>query len=127
MKAILNTPGGPKPVGPYSPAVEVGNLLFLSGQIGIDPSSGQIVAGGIEEQTRQVLSNLKAVLAACGSSPDKIVMSTVFLTDIAHGKVVNGIYGDFVNTDAPPARQTVAVKDLPMGAIVEISVIAVKG
>lgn len=127
MENIKEAPGAPKPVGPYSAAVKSGNLAFLAGQIALNPESGVLVDGGIVEQTKQVLANLKAVLKASGSSPEQIVMSTVFLTDIADGKVVNELYGEFVSKDAPPARQTVAVKALPLGAIVEISVIAEVG
>lgn len=123
---VNNAPGAPKPVGPYSQAVIVGNTIYCSGQIGIDPVSGAIVAGGVEAELRQVLANLKAVLHNAGSSLDKIVMTTIFLTNIADGKVVNPIYGEFVNQQNPPARQTVAVKDLPLGALVEISVVAVR-
>ncbi len=125
MEAIRNVPGAPKPVGPYSPAVCATGLVFLAGQIGLDPESGVMVGGGVQAEAKQVLKNLEAVLAASGSSKEKIVMTTVFLADIADGKIVNELYGAWVNQDAPPARQTVAVKDLPMGAKVEISVIAV--
>ena len=126
IEFINNAPGAPKPVGPYSQAVSVGGTIYCSGQIGIDPNSGAIVAGGVEAELRQVLANLKAVLSGAGSSPDKVVMASIFLTNIADGKIVNPIYGEFVNQQNPPARQTVAVKDLPLGALVEISVIAVR-
>jgi 2-iminobutanoate/2-iminopropanoate deaminase len=124
MEYINNANGAPKPVGAYSQAVEVGGLVFLSGQIGIDPQTGQIVAGGVEEEARQVFKNLLAVLAASGSSPSQIVMSTVFLTDISHAKIINELYSKFVDAAHPPARQTVAVKGLPLGALIEISLIA---
>lgn len=124
MKTIKQIPNAPKPVGPYSPAVVCANMIYLSGQIGIDPETGKLVDGGIESQTRQVLSNLDAVLAAAGSNPDKIVMTTIFLADIADGKVVNELYGEFVNSENPPARQTVAVKNLPLGALIEISAVS---
>lgn len=124
MEHISNTPGAPSPVGPYSPAVKSRGLLFCAGQIGLDPASGKIVAGGIEAETVRVLENVKAVLAAGGANFEKVVMTTIFLADISFGKTVNEIYSRYVNKDAPPARQTVAVKDLPMGALVEISVIA---
>lgn len=124
MEIINNAKGAPKPVGPYSQAVRAGGLLFCAGQIALDPQSGTLVAGGIEEQTKQVLANLKAVLEAAGSSPEKIVMTTIFLADMADGGTVNNLYGEFVSADAPPARQTIAVKQLPLGALVEISVIA---
>jgi len=123
MDFIKNVPGAPKPVGPYSPAVKAGELVFLAGQVGLEPESGSLVTG-IEAQTKQVLDNIGAVLAASGSSPKKIVLTTIFLANIGDAKVVNEIYSGFVDSERPPARQTVAVKDLPLGALVEISVIA---
>ena len=126
IEFVNNAAGAPKPVGPYSQAVCVGNTIYCSGQIGLDPKSGQMVQGGVEAELRQVLANLRAVLGGAGSAVDKIVMTTIFLTNIADGKVVNPIYGEFVNQQNPPARQTVAVKELPLGALVEISVIAVR-
>lgn len=124
MQAITNVPGAPAPVGAYSPAIKSGNLVFCSGQIALDPGTNQIVTGGVESEARQVLKNLEAVLVAAGSSPKKILMTTIFLANISDSKTVNALYSDFVNQDAPPARQTIAVKDLPLGAQVEISVIA---
>ena len=123
MKSINEIKNAPRPVGPYSPAVVCGGMVYVSGQIGIDPGTGRLVDGGIESQTSQVLSNLAAVIAAAGSTPDKIVMTTIFLVDIADGKVVNELYRQFVNSENLPARQTVAVKALPLGALIEISVI----
>ena len=127
MEVLNKIPNAPLPIGPYSQAVIANSLLFCSGQIAIDPATGQLVSGGIEEQTDQVLKNLSAILVGAGSSSEKIVMTTIFLTDIAHGKLVNERYGEFVSKSKPPARQTVAVKGLPSGAIVEISVIAEVG
>lgn len=125
MEIITNAPGVPAPIGPYSRAVKAGGLVFCSGQIALsETSTMQLVSEDVEGQTRQVLENLRALLVASGSSWEKVVMTTIFLTDIAHGKVVNELYGQYVSKDAPPARQTVAVKALPMGALVEISVIA---
>lgn len=126
MQAIKEGPNVPKPVGPYSPAVISNGLVFCSGQIGLDPQSGKIISDSVEDQTRQVMKNLDAVLKASGSSLDKVVMTTIFLTDMADGKVVSPIYGEFINGDTPPARQTVAVKALPLDVKVEISVIATK-
>ncbi len=125
MEFIREAAGAPKPVGAYSAAVKAGGFLFLAGQIGLNPETGALVDGGLEAQTRQVLRNLDAVLAHCGSSPKRITMTTIFLTSIADAKVVNELYGQFVDPAAAPARQTVAVKELPLGALVEISVIAV--
>ena len=124
MKVHSNVANVPKPVGAYSPAIAASGLLFCAGQIALDPTTGKFVEGGVREQTQQVLANVKALVEGAGSSVDKIVMTTIFLADIADGAVVNELYGEFVNSEAPPARQTVAVKDLPMGALVEISVIA---
>jgi len=125
MKAILDIPGAPAPVGPYSPAVTFESLVFCSGQIGLDPETGSMKEG-LGEQLEQVLGNLTAVLAASGSSTKDILMTTIFLSEMGFGAEVNERYAAFVNQDAPPARQTVAVKDLPLGALVEISVIAKK-
>lgn len=125
MEVFRELSGAPKPVGPYSAAVRANGMLYLAGQIALDPNTGALVSGGIEAQTSQVLANLDAVLRGCGSERAKIVMTTIFLCDIADGKVVNELYAKFVSADAPPARQTVAVKALPLGALVEISVIAV--
>lgn len=124
MQAITNIPNAPAPVGAYSPAIKSGNLVFCSGQIALDPVTNKMVAGGVEAEAKQVLKNLEAVLLAAGSSPKKILMTTIFLANITDAKTVNALYSDFVNLEAPPARQTLAVKDLPLGAQVEISVIA---
>ena len=125
MKAILEVPGAPAPVGPYSPAVTFESLVFCSGQIGLDPEVGSLKEG-LTEQLEQVLKNVEAVLNASGSNKDSILMSSIFLSDIGFGAEVNERYAQFVNAEAPPARQTVAVKALPLGALVEISVIAKK-
>lgn len=124
MKVLKEIAGAPKPVGPYSVAVISNGLIFCAGQIGIDPVTSQLVSGGVKEQTEQVLRNIEAVLAGAGSSVGQIVMTSIFLTDIRDGKLVNQLYGEFVRTDSPPARQTVAVKELPLEALIEISVIA---
>lgn len=124
MEFLNELTGVPKPVGAYSQAVRVGDLVFCSGQIGIDPETSELESGGIEVQTKRVFSNIKAALEAVGSSIEKIAMATVFLTDKNHGGTVNELYGAFVNSEAAPARQTVVVKELPMGALIEISVIA---
>ncbi len=124
MEFINGAKGAPKPVGAYSQAVEVGGLVFLSGQVGLDPVSGALVPGGLEAQCRQVFQNLSAVLEEAGTNASRIVMTTIFLADMADFKAVNSLYATFVNEQFPPARQTVAVKDLPLGALIEISVIA---
>ena len=127
MKFINNAVGAPAPVGAYSQAVVNAGVVYLAGQVAIDPSTGALVSGGVAEQTNQILKNLTAVLEASGSSADKILMTTIFLAEIASAKTVNELYGEFVDSNNPPARQTVAVKDLPLGALVEISVIAAVG
>ena len=126
MYALNNAPNAPAPVGMYSQAVVADNLIFLSGQIGIDPSNGELVSPDTAEQTKQILSNISAVLKYAGSYWDKVVMTTIFLADIQDGALVNELYSEAVDKTSPPARQTVAVKDLPMGARVEISVVALK-
>lgn len=124
MEALREVAGAPAPVGAYSAAVKANGFLFCAGQVPIDPKTGSLVSGGIEEQTRQVLKNLRAVLDAGGTSFEKVVMTSIFLSKIEDAKAVNSIYAEAVNEEAPPARQTFAVKDLPLGALVEISVIA---
>lgn len=124
MQVIQTVPGAPLPVGPYSPVVISGNIAYLAGQIGLDPEGGKLVEGGVEGQARQVLENLTKVLEAAGSSWDRVCMTTIFLSDISFGPVVNKMYESFLLGEVRPARQTVAVKDLPMGALVEISLIA---
>lgn len=123
--AIL-TKRAPAPVGPYSQAVRVDGFVFCSGQIGLSPSSGKLVKGGVAEQTRQVLDNLAAVLAAADLTLDDVVKTTIFLVDMADFATVNAIYGERVGA-LPPARSTVAVAALPLGALVEIEAIASAG
>jgi 2-iminobutanoate/2-iminopropanoate deaminase len=122
LREIIATERAPAAVGPYSQAVRVGNLVFTAGQIGIDPVLGQLRTG-IAAQTRQVLTNLQAVLEASGSSLNQVVKSTIFLQDMADFATVNQIYGNSF-TAAPPARSTVQVAALPLGALVEIEAIA---
>jgi len=121
-REIIATERAPAAVGPYSQAVRVGGLVYTAGQIGLDPLLGQLRTG-IAAQTRQVMTNLRAVLAAAGSSMDRVVKTTIFLQDMGDFATVNQIYGS-VFTVAPPARSTVAVAALPLGALVEIEVIA---
>lgn len=124
MEAINGAAGAPAPVGAYSQATKSGGLVFCAGQVALDADSGKLVADDVAGQCKQVLKNLDAVLQAAGSSPEKILMTTIFLANISDAAAVNELYAEFVNSEAPPARQTLAVKDLPLGALVEISVIA---
>lgn len=125
-KHKIETTKAPAAIGPYSQAIQAGSLVFLSGQIPLDPHTGEIVAGGIEAQTRQVMSNLGEVLKAAGLDFDSLVKTTIYLVDLGDFATVNRIYGAFF-TGMPPARATVQVAALPKGALVEIDGIAVKG
>jgi 2-iminobutanoate/2-iminopropanoate deaminase len=124
MKKIISTSEAPAAIGPYSQAVRSGNFLFCSGQIPLDPKSGQIVSGDIATQTRRVLDNIGAVLKAEGLTLENIVKTTIFLTDLGDFQTVNETYGSYFKQQ-PPARSTVQVSALPKGAKVEIEVIAV--
>jgi 2-iminobutanoate/2-iminopropanoate deaminase len=119
----IQSENAPAAVGPYSHAVRTGNLLFLSGQIPLDPATKAVVPGGIEEQTRQVLRNIKAVLNDQGLHMSNVVKTTIFMTNLADFAVVNGIYAEAFG-DHKPARSTVQVAGLPLGVQVEIEVIA---
>ncbi len=122
----VNTGGAPAPVGPYNQAVKAGGMVFCSGQIALDPSTGAMVGDGdVEAETRQVLDNLEAVLAAAGVSPQEVVRTTVFLADLADFGRVNAIYAERFGTGVAPARACVQVAALPKGARVEIDCIAV--
>ena len=124
MKKIISTSEAPAAIGPYSQAVRSGNLLFCSGQIPLDPKSGQIVSGDIATQTRRVLDNIGAVLKAEGLTFENIVKTTIFLTDLSDFQIVNETYGSYFKQQ-PPARSTVQVSALPKGANIEIEVVAV--
>ncbi len=125
-RRIVHSDRAPAAVGPYSQAVQAGGFLFTAGQIGLDPDTGTMVGDGVEEQTRQVLSNLKAVLEAAGASFSRVVKTTIYLADMADFAQVNEIYGEVFGQD-PPARSTVQVAALPLGARVEMDVIAFLG
>ena len=122
METII-APKAPAALGPYSAAVRAGGLIFTSGQIPADPATGDLVAGGISEQTEQSLKNLSAVLEAAGSNLDKVIKTTCFLTDMADFAAFNAAYGKYF-TDHKPARSSVAVRALPKGALVEIECVA---
>lgn len=125
MKEIINTKNAPAAIGPYSQGITVNNMTFYSGQIAIDPTVGKIVATNIEDQTRQILKNISALLAKGGYKVTDVVKTTVFITNIADFGKVNAIYGEFFNTN-PPARSCVEVSNLPAGALIEIEIIAAK-
>ena len=120
----VSTPGAPAAIGPYSQGIVAGSLVFCSGQVGLEPSTGVLVEGGIEAQAERALRNLAAVLDAAGCSFADVVKTTVFLADIADFGKVNAVYGRFM-PDPPPARSTFAVAALPKGALVEIEATAV--
>ena len=122
-KKIIETSHAPAPIGPYSQAVQVGNLLFCSGQVAIDPATNQVVLGSITEQTTLVMKNIEAVLKQAGVTFQNVVKTTIFLTDMKDFPAVNEIYGSYFKAQ-PPARSTVAVSGLPKGVLVVIEVIA---
>ncbi|MBY0384841.1 RidA family protein [bacterium] len=126
MKKVIQTENAPKPVGPYSQAIEAGNMLFCSGQIAIIPATDEVLTGDIETQTRQVMKNIKGVLDKAGYTWNQIVKTTIFLTDMKDFVKVNAIYSEAFK-ELPPARSTVQVSGLPKGVNVEIEVIAYKG
>lgn len=124
QKEAVSSPQAPAAIGPYSQAVRSGDLLFLSGQIPLDPATGQLVAGGIEAQTERVVKNLEAVLAAAGASLKDVVKTTVYLTDLGEFQAFNAAYARFFGEPPAPARATVQVAALPRGARVEIEAVA---
>jgi 2-iminobutanoate/2-iminopropanoate deaminase len=123
MKQTVLTERGPKPIGPYSQAVRANNFLYVSGQVALDPKTGEMVAGEIRQQTERVLENVKGIVEAAGSNMNHIVKTTVFLKDMSDFATMNEVYGRYF-TLAPPARSTVQVSRLPKDALVEIEVIA---
>jgi 2-iminobutanoate/2-iminopropanoate deaminase len=126
MKETVHTDGAPKAIGPYSQAIRANGMVYASGQIPLDPATGQLVEGDIGRQTERVLNNLKAVLEAAGSSLENVVRTTVYLSDLGDFAEMNAAYGSFF-TEAPPARSTVQVSRLPRDARIEIDVIALGG
>ena len=126
MKKIVRTSDAPQAIGPYSQAVEAGGMVFVSGQIPIDPKTGNLVLGNIKTQTKLVLENARAILAAAGCTLSNIVKSTIYLKNLADFAAVNEVYGGYFPTD-PPARATVEVSRLPKDAAVEMDFIAWKG
>lgn len=125
MKKVIFTEKAPAAIGPYSQAIEANGMVFLSGQVPINPATGELVEGGITEQTTQVFENIKNVLAEAGLTTDNIVKTTVFLADMSLFAEMNAVYAKYFTSDCP-ARSAFAVKGLPKGALVEIESIAVK-
>lgn len=123
MKKVINTNQAPAAIGPYNQAIKVGNLVYTSGQIPINPATGNFVEGGIKEQTRQSLTNIKAILEETGLSMNNVVKTTVFLADMNDFADMNSVYAEFFS-EPYPARSAVAVKTLPKGTLVEIEVVA---
>ena len=123
MKKIISTTKAPSAIGPYSQAMQVGNLIYTSGQIPINPATGSFVEGGIKEQTRQSLLNVKAILEEAGLTMGNVVKTTVFMADMNDFADMNAVYAEFF-AEPYPARSAVAVKTLPKGALVEIEVVA---
>ncbi len=123
MKKVISTTKAPSAIGPYSQAIQVGNLIYTSGQIPINPATGSFVEGGIKEQTRQSLLNVKAILEEAGLTMSNVVKTTVFMADMNDFADMNAVYAEFF-TEPYPARSAVAVKTLPKGALVEIEVVA---
>jgi 2-iminobutanoate/2-iminopropanoate deaminase len=122
-KTTVSTDNAPKAIGPYEQGIKVGDFVYVSGQIPLDPKTGNLVTGGITEQTHQVMKNLRAILEAGGSSLDRVIKATVFLKNIADFAAMNEVYAEYLG-HAKPARSTVAVADLPRRALVEIDFIA---
>lgn len=126
MKKIISTLNAPAPIGPYNQAVLVGDTLYISGQIGLEPLQMKLVYGDVKTETKQVMENLNAVLEAAEMDFSNVVKSTIFLIDMNDFGKVNEVYGAYFDNDSAPARETVAVKTLPKNVRVEISMIAIK-
>jgi 2-iminobutanoate/2-iminopropanoate deaminase len=122
-RSVVHTDSAPKAIGPYSQAIRIGGLVYTAGQTPIDPMAGKLVEGGIAEQTRQALTNIKAIVEAAGTSMERVVKTTVFMTDLGQFSAMNAVYAEFFST-TPPARSTVQVAALPLGAMVEIEAVA---
>lgn len=126
MKTIINTTNAPAPIGPYNQAVLSGNTLFISGQIPLNPKTGELVAGDIKKETQQSMENLKAILAEAGMTFEHVVKSSIFVKDMHQFSLINEVYGSYFKAETAPARETVEVANLPKFVNVEISMIAIK-
>ena len=125
MKKIIFTENAPAPIGPYNQAVLKGNTLYTSGQIAINPANGELVTSNIEDETKQVMENMKAVLEAAGMTFENVVKSTIFIMNMVDFGTINTIYGSYFNEETAPARETVQVAGLPKNVNIEISMIAI--
>lgn len=125
MKKVINTTNAPKAIGPYSQAIEINGMLFISGQIPLDPKTGKIVEGGIRKQTEQVMQNIEAILSEAGYTFNDVIKSTCLLNDMENFAAMNEVYGKYYPQD-PPARAAYGVVKLPLGVMVEIETIAAK-
>ncbi|BDW93787.1 MULTISPECIES: RidA family protein [Flavobacteriaceae] len=126
MKKIINTPKAPAPIGPYNQAVLIKDTLYISGQIPIDPSTGKLVEGDIQKETKQSMENLKAILEEADMSFEHVIKTSIFIKDMNQFAQINEVYGTYFNADTAPARETVEVANLPKFVNVEISMIAVR-
>ncbi|MEM9141650.1 MAG: RidA family protein [Bacteroidota bacterium] len=126
MKKIINTPNAPAPIGPYNQAVLVGDTLYISGQIPLDPETGKLVQGSIQQETGRCMENLKAILQAAGMTFENVVKASIFVKDMHQFSEINTAYGSYFDPDTAPARETVEVANLPKFVNVEIGMIAVK-
>ncbi|MEM7331744.1 MAG: RidA family protein [Chloroflexota bacterium] len=126
MKEVISTSGAPAAVGPYSQGIKFGNMLFTAGQVPLDPVTGKMVEGDISAQATRVMESLKAILEEAGTNFDNVVKTTVFMADLGHYKAFNDVYASYFN-EAPPARSAFQVAGLPLGALVEVEMIAVIG
>lgn len=126
MKKIITTTNAPAPIGPYNQAVQAGNTLYISGQIPLDPKTGNLVSGDIKKETEQSMQNLKAILTEAGMTFENVVKSSIFVKDMHQFSQINEVYGAYFDADTAPARETVEVANLPKFVNVEISMIAIK-
>jgi len=125
MKTIIKTAAAPAPIGPYNQAVRAGNAVYVSGQIALDPQTGELLKGSIEDETELVMKNLQAVLKAAGADFSNVVKSSIFVADMGQFARINSVYGRYFDVETAPARETVEVANLPKYVNVEISVIAI--
>lgn len=126
MKKIINTPNAPAPIGPYNQAVVYGNTIYISGQIPLNPATGELVMDSIQSETKQVMENLKAILTAAEMTFEHVVKASIFISDMNNFAAINQVYGTYFSNETAPARETVQVSCLPLKVNVEISMIAIK-